>query len=263
MREFRAERIGPHILDRQQVGMSSRVRIDRRLVERGLFSSRAQAQAAIAAGKVTADDVVIRKFSDEVPAEAVLRVEAAHPYVSRGGIKLASALDHFGFDPLGRVCLDVGASTGGFSEVLLARGARLVYAIDVGHSQLHASLRTRPEIVSIEATDIRDLDPAQLVERPDFVTIDVSFISLELVLAPSLAPVRAPAHLVALVKPQFEAGRGMAKKGIVRDPLVHEAVCKKVASMVAFLGWQVVGTFASPVVGREGNCEFFIGALRN
>jgi 23S rRNA (cytidine1920-2'-O)/16S rRNA (cytidine1409-2'-O)-methyltransferase len=242
--------------------MSSRVRIDRLLVERGLFASRAKAQAAIAAGKVTADDIVVTKTSDQVAAEAVLRAEAEHPYVSRGGIKLASALDHFGFDPSRRVCLDVGASTGGFSEVLLARGARLVYAIDVGRGQLHASLRTRQEIVSIEATDIRDLDPTRFSERPDFVTIDVSFISLELVLAPSLALAQAPAHLVALVKPQFEAGKGAAKKGIVRDPLVHEAACKEVASIIALLGWQVVGTFASPIPGRGGNREFFIGALR-
>jgi 23S rRNA (cytidine1920-2'-O)/16S rRNA (cytidine1409-2'-O)-methyltransferase len=242
--------------------MSSRVRIDRLLVERGLFESRAKAQAAIAAGRVTADDVVIRRSSEEVSTEAVLRAEAAHPYVSRGAIKLASALDHFGFDPSGRVCLDVGASTGGFSGVLLARGARRIYAIDVGRGQLHASLRMRPEIVSIEGTDVRDLDPAQFPERPDFVTIDVSFISLTLVLAASLAPAKAPAHLLALIKPQFEAGRGAAKKGIVRDPLVHAAACSKVATMVARLGWQIAGTFASPVVGREGNREFFIGAVR-
>jgi 23S rRNA (cytidine1920-2'-O)/16S rRNA (cytidine1409-2'-O)-methyltransferase len=243
--------------------MASRVRIDRLLVERGLFATRAKAQAAIAAGRVTADGMVITKSSNEVSAEAVLRAEAAHPYVSRGGIKLGSALDHFGFDPSGRVCLDVGASTGGFSEVLLTRGARLVYAIDVGHGQLHSSLRMRPGIISIEGTDIRDLDPARITERPDFVTIDVSFVSLKLVLAPSLALSQAPAYLVALVKPQFEAGRGAVKKGIVRDPFVHEAVCNEVASMVALLGWQVVGTFASPVLGKDGNREFFIGALKN
>jgi 23S rRNA (cytidine1920-2'-O)/16S rRNA (cytidine1409-2'-O)-methyltransferase len=242
--------------------MAARIRIDRLLVERGLFESRAKAQAAIAAGRVRADDVVIVKPSDEVSADAVLHAERAHPYVSRGGIKLASALDHFGFDPRGRVCLDVGASTGGFCEVLLARGAGRIYAVDAGHGQLHASLRLRPEIVSIEGTDIRDLDPARLPERPDFVTIDVSFVSLKLVLAPSLSLARAPAHLVALIKPQFEAGRGVARKGIVRDPLVHAAVCNEVSSAIALLGWQVLGTVASPIAGGEGNREFFIAALR-
>ena len=158
--------------------MASRTRIDRLLVERGLFESRAKAQAAIAAGRVTADELVVVKPSDEVATDAILRAEPAHPYVSRGGVKLAFALDHFRFEPSGRVCLDVGASTGGFSEVLLARGARRIYAIDVGRGQLHPSLRMRPQIVSLEATDIRNLDPARLSERPDFVVVDVSFISL-------------------------------------------------------------------------------------
>src|SRR5262245_43493164 len=150
--------------------MACRVRIDRLLVERGLFTSRAKAQTAIAAGRVTADDVVVAKPSEEISADAVLRAEPAHPYVSRGGVKLAAALDHFRsdpkFDPRGRVCLDVGASTGGFTEVLLARGARRVYAVDVGRGQLHPSLRARTEIVSMEATDIRALDPTRLTERP-------------------------------------------------------------------------------------------------
>src|SRR5262249_40636612 len=153
------------------------------LVERGLFESRAKAQTAIAAGRVTADDVVVAKPSEEISADAILRAEPVHPYVSRGGVKLAAALDHFRFDPMfdprGRVCLDVGASTGGFTEVLLARGARRVYAVDVGRGQLHPSLRRgRPEIVSMEATDIRALDPTRLAERPDFVVVDTSFISL-------------------------------------------------------------------------------------
>src|SRR5262245_11522296 len=170
--------------------MASRMRIDRLLVERGLFESRAKAQAAITAGRVTADEAVVAKPSDEVPADAVLRAEPAHPWVSRGGVKLAAALDHFRLDPSGRVCLDVGASTGGFAQVLLARGARRVYAVDVGQRQLHESLRKRPEIVSIERTDIRAVDPALLSERPDFVTVDVSFISLELVLPAALGLAR-------------------------------------------------------------------------
>ena len=242
--------------------MTIRQRIDRLLVERGLFESRAKAQAAIAAGLVTADDVTVSKASDEVSPDAVLRAEPAHPWVSRGGVKLAAALDHFGFDPKARVCLDVGASTGGFTQVLLARGARQVYALDVGHGQLHASLRARPEIISFEDTDIRKLSSALLPEPPTFVVIDVSFISLKLVLPAALALMRTPAHLVALIKPQFEAGPRATKKGIVRDPLIHAAVCGDIAACVASLGWTVDGVVPSPIAGRDGNAEFFIGAHR-
>jgi len=230
------------------------------LVERGLFESRAKAQAAIAAGLVTVDDVVVTKASDEIASDAVIRAAPAHPWVSRGGVKLAAALDHFRFDPAGRVCLDVGASTGGFAQVLLARGARRVYAVDVGRGQLHASLRTRSDIVSIEATDIRALNPAQLPERPQFITIDVSFVSLKLVLPAALALTQPPAWALALIKPQFEAGRGALKKGIVRDPLVHAAVCEDIAAFVAGLGWTVAGTIPSPITGSDGNHEFFIAA---
>src|SRR5215831_17642739 len=155
--------------------MTSRLmRADRLLVERGLFDSRAKAQAAIAAGLVTADGMPVQKASDEIALDAALSAEAAHPWVSRGGVKLAAALDHFGFDPAGHVCLDVGASTGGFTQVLLARGARRVYALDVGHGQLHASLLARPEVISIENTDVRNIAPALFPEPPDFVVIDVS-----------------------------------------------------------------------------------------
>jgi 23S rRNA (cytidine1920-2'-O)/16S rRNA (cytidine1409-2'-O)-methyltransferase len=244
--------------------MTRRIRVDRLLVERGLFESRAKAQAAIAAGRVRADELLVRRPSEEISTDAALRAEPAHPYVSRGGLKLAAALDHFRsypiFDPRGRVCLDVGASTGGFTEVLLARGARRIYAVDVGRGQLHRSLRARPEIVSIEATDIRLLDPQRLAERPDFLVIDVSFISLELVLPAALALVRTPACVLALVKPQFEAGRGRAKRGIVRDPLVHAAVCDDIAALVTSHGWKVVGIVPSPISGSDGNREFFIAA---
>ena len=239
------------------------MRIDRLLVERGLFESRAKAQAAIAAGRVTADDVIVANPSDEVSADADLRAEPAHPWVSRGGVKLAAALDHFRFDPSDCVCLDVGASTGGFAQVLLARGARRVYAVDVGQRQLHSSLQARPEIVSIERTDIRALDPALLSEPPDFVTIDVSFISLELVLPAALVLVRAPARALALIKPQFEAGRHAVKKGIVRDPLVHDVVCDRIVEFVASLGWRVAEVIPSPIVGGDGNREFFIAASRS
>src|SRR6266852_4286378 len=205
--------------------MPARVRIDRLLVERGLFESRAKAQAAIAAGLVTADDVPVTKPSAEIAADAVLRAEPAHPWVSRAGVKLAAALDHFGIDLGGRVGLDVGASTGGFTEVMLARGARRVYAVDVGRGQLHPRLRGRSEVVSLEGTDIRALAPVRLAERPDFVTIDVSFISLKLVLPAALALAERRAHLVALVKPQFEVAR--MKRSEIRggDPAFRSAPC--------------------------------------
>jgi 23S rRNA (cytidine1920-2'-O)/16S rRNA (cytidine1409-2'-O)-methyltransferase len=244
--------------------MTRRIRVDRLLVERGLFESRAKAQAAIAAGRVSADELRVQRPSEEISAEAVLRAEPAHPYVSRGGLKLAAALDHFRsnpvFDPRGRVCLDVGASTGGFTELLLARGARRIYAVDVGRGQLHRSLRARAEIVSIEATDIRLLDPKRLAEQPDFLVIDVSFISLKLVLPAALALARTPAGVLALVKPQFEAGRGRVKRGIVRDPLVHAAVCDDIAALVTSHGWKVAGIVPSPISGSDGNREFFIAA---
>ncbi len=243
--------------------MSTRQRIDRLLVERGLFESRAKAQAAIAAGRVTADDVTVAKPSDEIPIGAVLRAEPAHPWVSRGGVKLAAALDQFGFAPAGRICLDVGTSTGGFTDVLLARGARRVYAVDVGHGQLHASLRSRPEVVALEHTDVRSVSPGLFSEPPDLVVIDVSFISLKRVLPAALACARPPADLVALIKPQFEAGRRDRKKGIVRDPQAHVAVCDDIKAFVISLGWRVIGLMPSPITGADGNREFLIGATRD
>jgi 23S rRNA (cytidine1920-2'-O)/16S rRNA (cytidine1409-2'-O)-methyltransferase len=240
--------------------MTRRKRADVLLVERGLFESRTRAQAAIAAGLVTADGTPLRKASDEIAADAVLQAAPAHPWVSRGGLKLAAALDHFGFAPAGRVCLDVGASTGGFTDVLLARGAGRVYAVDVGRDQLHARLREHPNIVSLEETDIRALDPARLPEPPDFVTIDVSFISLKLVLPALDRLLRRPAQLVALIKPQFEAGRSHLKKGIVRDPAVQAAVCDEIAAFARSLGWRVAGVIPSPIEGGQGNREFLLGA---
>jgi 23S rRNA (cytidine1920-2'-O)/16S rRNA (cytidine1409-2'-O)-methyltransferase len=242
--------------------MSTRQRADRLLVERGLFPSRTKAQAAIAAGLVTANEAPVRKASEEIAVDAALSATPAHPYVSRGGVKLAAALDHFKFDPQGRICLDVGASTGGFTQVLLERGAKRVYAVDVGHGQLHESLRGRPEIVSLEQTDIRTLSAAQLNEPPDLVTVDVSFISLKLALPPALALAKPPAQLIALIKPQFEAGRAQAKKGIVRDPAVHAAVCDDISAFVASLGWRVLGIIPSPIAGGDGNAEFLLGAAK-
>jgi 23S rRNA (cytidine1920-2'-O)/16S rRNA (cytidine1409-2'-O)-methyltransferase len=242
--------------------MTTRKRADVLLVERGLFDSRTRAQAAIAAGRVTADGVVVAKASAEVASDARLEAEPEHPWVSRGALKLAAALDHFGFDPTGRVCLDVGASTGGFTEVLRARGAGRVYAVDVGRDQLHARLRDDPMIVSLQGVDIRALDPAVFAAPPDFVVVDASFISLKLVL-PALDPLlRRPAQLVALIKPQFEAGRKHLKKGIVRDPAIHAAVCDDIAAVAASHGWAVAGVIPSPIEGGQGNREFLIAASR-
>jgi len=240
-----------------------KVRIDRLLVERGLFESRAKAQAAIEAGLVSADDTPVRKASEEINVNARLSATPTHPYVSRGGLKLVAALDHFKFDPNGRVCLDVGASTGGFTQVLLERGAKCVYAVDVGRGQLHESLRGNTAVVSMGETDIRTLSPARLDPPPDFATIDVSFISLKLVLPPTLALLKTPAQLITLIKPQFEAGRAQAKKGIVRDAAVHATVCDDIANFVAALGWRVVGIIASPITGGDGNAEFLLGAVHD
>ena len=240
--------------------MTERERIDRLLVARGLFESRAKAQAAVAAGRVTVDGGVVRRPSDQVAVDAAITAEPAHPWVSRGGIKLAAALDHFGFAAADRVCLDVGASTGGFSEVLLARGARRVYAVDVGRAQLHPRLEGDPRLVSIEETDIRGLAPARLDPAPDLAVVDTSFISLKLVLPTLLPLVRHPAHLLALIKPQFEAGPRLAKKGVVRDPQVHAVVCAEIADLATTLGWVLAGIVPSPISGGDGNREFFIGA---
>jgi 23S rRNA (cytidine1920-2'-O)/16S rRNA (cytidine1409-2'-O)-methyltransferase len=243
--------------------MTTRERADRLLVARGLFESRARAQAAIASGRVTADGVVVRKPSDAISPAAVIAAEPEHPYVSRGGVKLAAALEHFRFDVAGRVCLDAGASTGGFTEVLVEHGARLVYAVDVGSGQLHPRLHKRAEIVSIEHTDIRKLDPARLSLQPDFAAIDVSFISLKLVL-PAVSNLLTPrAQILALIKPQFEVTRSHVKKGIVRDEAIHKAVCEDIGAFLASLGWRIGGLVPSPILGGDGNREFFIAAERD
>jgi 23S rRNA (cytidine1920-2'-O)/16S rRNA (cytidine1409-2'-O)-methyltransferase len=242
--------------------MVKRERADRVLVARGLFESRARAQAAIAAGQVTADGKLVRKPSDAISCSAVIAAQPAHPYVSRGGIKLAAALESFSIAIDGRVCLDVGSSTGGFTEALLARGARHVYAIDVGRDQLHPRLRDHPQVTSIEQTDIRDLQPSQLPETPDFAAIDVSFISLKLVL-PHVGRLLKPfATLIVLIKPQFEVGRHHLKNGIVRDPLLQAAVCEDIAQVLTDLGWRVAASTTSPISGTDGNREFFIEAER-
>jgi 23S rRNA (cytidine1920-2'-O)/16S rRNA (cytidine1409-2'-O)-methyltransferase len=241
---------------------SPRKRIDLLLVERGLFESRARAQAAIEAGLVSANDKQIAKPSETVPADAALKAEPAHPFVSRGGVKLTGALEQYPIPIEDHVCLDVGASTGGFTEVLLANGASMVFAIDVGHGQLHPSLRDHPRIVSMEDTDIRALEGKRLPARPSIVVIDVSFISLKAMLPVALSLAAAPMHLLALIKPQFEAGRKHAKRGIIRDAAVHQQICDDISAFASSLGCRDISVFPSPISGGDGNIEFFIGARR-
>ena len=241
---------------------SSKKRIDLLLVERGLFESRARAQAAIEAGLVSANDKPVLKASETIPLDAVLRAQAAHPFVSRGGVKLMGALEQYPVDIEDHVCLDVGASTGGFTEVLLANGASVVFAIDVGRGQLHPSLHDHPRIVSMEETDIRSLEGKRLPARPDIVVIDVSFISLKAVLPVALSLAAAPMHLLALIKPQFEATRKHSKRGIIRNADVHREVCDDIAAFAASLGCTGIRVFPSPITGGDGNIEFFIGARR-
>lgn len=237
-------------------------RADQLLVERGFFESRARAQAAIAAGLVSVAGRPVRKASEMVADDAELTAEAPHPYVSRGGLKLAGALDAFGFDPQGLVCLDVGSSTGGFTDLLLKRGARHVVAVDVGRDQLHNSLRTDPRVTSFEGQDIRTLASESLPERPSLAAIDVSFISLKLVL-PAVAALLAPAAgIAALIKPQFEAGRAALKKGIVRDEAIQHQVCDDIVTALRALGFTVDGPIPSPIDGGDGNREFLVGARR-
>jgi 23S rRNA (cytidine1920-2'-O)/16S rRNA (cytidine1409-2'-O)-methyltransferase len=239
-----------------------RKRADVLLVERGLFESRARAQAAIEAGLVTANDRQVVKASENIPADAVLQAQPAHPYVSRGGVKLAGALERYPLDIEDHVCLDVGASTGGFTEVLLANGAAMVFSIDVGKSQLHPSLQGHPRIISMEETDIRSFEGKRLPQRPDIVAIDVSFISLKAVLPVALSLAAAPMHLLALIKPQFEAMRKHSKRGIIRDAAVHRDVCDDIAAFAASLGCSDIEVFPSSIAGGDGNLEFFIGARR-
>lgn len=236
-----------------------RRRADLLLVERGLFESRAKAKAAIAAGLVTAGDTLVTKPSAEIALDAVLRAEPAHPYVSRGGVKLSTALDQ-GISATNRTCLDVGASTGGFTEVLLERGAQRVYAVDVGHGQLHMRLREDPRVISLEGTDIRTL--AHLPEKPDLIAIDVSFISLKLVIPAALRLAAPSADIVTLIKPQFELTRSSLKKGIVRDPTLHRMVCDDIAAFLVAQGCEVKTTLPSPIAGGDGNLEFFAIAHR-
>jgi 23S rRNA (cytidine1920-2'-O)/16S rRNA (cytidine1409-2'-O)-methyltransferase len=239
-----------------------RKRADVLLVERGLFESRARARAAIEAGGVAANGRLVLKASETIAANAELSAQPAHPWVSRGGVKLAGALEQYPIDIEDHVCLDVGASTGGFTEVLLANGASLVFAIDVGQGQLHPSLQNHPKIVSMEETDIRTFEGKRLPARPDVVVIDVSFISLKAVLPVALSLAAAPTQLLALIKPQFEAERRHSKRGIIRNAMVHQEICDDITAFAASLGCTDIQVFPSSITGGDGNIEFFMGARR-
>lgn len=240
-----------------------RRRADLVLVERGIFESRARARAAIEAGLVRADGAAVSRASDLVPPAAEIEARPPHPYVSRAGLKLAHALDRFAIDPAGLACLDVGASTGGFTDVLLRRGAAHVDAVDVGRGQLHPSLARDPRVTSREATDIRRLEAGALHGAVALVTVDVSFISLRLVLPELVRHMGEDAWLVALVKPQFEVGRAhIGRGGIVRDEAAASASLAAIRVLVAELGFRIVGEDASPIAGGDGNREYLLAALR-
>jgi len=239
-----------------------KIRADQLLVDRGLADSRARALGMILAGLVFSGERRIDKGGQQLADDAAIDVRGKdHPWVSRGGVKLAHALDHFDWDVTGAIALDVGASTGGFTDVLLSRRAAQVFVIDVGTNQLAWKLRQDPRVIVHEQTNARYLTPEIVTEPVDFITCDASFISLAKVLDRALDFARPGARLIALVKPQFEAGRTeIGKGGVVRDPAVHERVCAAAAAWVESRGWQVAGITPSPITGPEGNVEFLLAA---
>ena len=240
----------------------AKMRADQMLVDRGLVESRTRAQALIMAGLVFAGDRKIDKAGQMLPEETMLDVRGRdHPWVSRGGIKLAHALDQFGWHVTGAVAIDVGSSTGGFTDVVLSKGAVRVYAVDSGTNQLAWKLRQDPRVVVHEQTSARILTAAHIPEQIDLVVCDASFIGLAKVLDVPLGFVRPGGRLIALIKPQFEAGREeVGKGGVVRDPEVHARVCREVADWLVSKGWTVEGIATSPITGPEGNVEFLIAA---
>jgi 23S rRNA (cytidine1920-2'-O)/16S rRNA (cytidine1409-2'-O)-methyltransferase len=245
--------------------MAAKQRLDTMLVARGLAESRAKAQALALAGLVYSGERRLDKpgqmLADDTPLECRGR---GHPYVSRGGVKLAHALDHFAIDPAGATALDIGASTGGFTDVLLRRGAAKVFAVDVGHGQFDWRLRQDSRVVVLERCNARHLTRAEVPEAPTLIVCDASFIGLETVLPAVLALAAPGAGLVALIKPQFEVGKGrVGKGGVVRDPALHEEVCARIAAwLAAQAGWSVLGLTESPLRGPDGNIEFLIAARR-
>jgi 23S rRNA (cytidine1920-2'-O)/16S rRNA (cytidine1409-2'-O)-methyltransferase len=240
-------------------------RLDQLLVERGLYRTRARARDAILRGSVKVDGRTAEKPGQAAPLEARIEIEdEAKGYVSRAALKLIHGLDHFGISPAGLAALDLGASTGGFTQVLLERGAGHVTAVEVGHGQMAPGLRADPRVTLIEGLNARNLSSAHVREPPEIIVADLSFISLKLALPPALALARSGAWLVALIKPQFEAGRDAVDKGgVVRDPQVHQAVCRDVSHwLAAEMGWRVCGTEPSPILGAEGNREYLIAARK-
>jgi len=239
--------------------MATKRRIDLLLAERGLAESREKAARLILAGDVMVDGRRLDKAGALVSTDAEIDVRGRAPYVSRGGEKLVHALDAFRIDVRGKICADVGASTGGFTDCLLQRGASKVFAIDVGSGQLDVKLRKDPRVVVMEQMNARALDPRLFSEVPEVVTVDVSFISLEKVLPAAFGLLAPGGELVALVKPQFEVGRGaVGKGGVVRDPAQHQAVISRLARFSVIRGWHVLGVTASPLTGPKGNREFFL-----
>jgi len=244
---------------------ATKTRLDVALVERGLAESRAKAQALILAGVVYSGERRLDKPGLPIAGDLPLELRGQdHPWVSRGGLKLAHALDHFAIDPAGGIWLDIGASTGGFTDVLLARGAAKVYAVDVGHGQLAWKLRQDARVVVLERTNARRLSRQEVPDPVDGIVCDASFIGLETVLPAPLALAAPAAHLVALIKPQFEVGRAeVGKGGIVRDPELHRRVCARIADWLGQQpGWRVIGVTDSPITGADGNREFLIAARR-
>lgn len=240
-------------------------RADQALVDRGLAESRAKAQALILAGRAFAGDRRIDKPGQTIPADAPLRLKGQeHPWVSRGGLKLVKGLDDFAIDPAGLTCLDVGASTGGFTDVLLARGAAKVHAVDVGHGQLAWKLRTDPRVAVLERTNARHLNAALVPDPIELVVCDASFIGLEKVLPAALSLARPGARLIALIKPQFQLAKGdIGKGGVVRDPALHARARQAVADWLSGpMGWEVLGQTESPITGPRGNREFLIAARK-
>jgi 23S rRNA (cytidine1920-2'-O)/16S rRNA (cytidine1409-2'-O)-methyltransferase len=245
--------------------MAAKQRLDMLLVARGLAKSRAKAQALAIAGLVYSGERRLDKPGQMLAEDTPLECRGRdHPYVSRGGVKLAHALDHFAIDPSGAVALDIGASTGGFTDVLLRRGAAKVFAVDVGHGQLDWRLRQDDRVVALERRNARHLTRGEITETPSLIVCDASFIGLETVLPASLALAAPGAALIALIKPQFEVGKGrVGKGGVVRDPALHDEVCARIAAWLAAQpGWTVLGTTESPIRGPEGNVEFLIAARR-
>ena len=242
--------------------VGNKVRVDQLLVQRGLAESRTRAQALILSGNVFSGDRRVAKAGDLLAEDAELAVKGRdHPWVSRGGVKLDHGLTHFGFDVAGAVALDVGSSTGGFTDVLLSRGAARVYAVDAGTNQLAWKLRKDERVVVHEKTNARMLDATIIPEPVDIVVCDASFIGLAKVLDPALDLAKPGAMLVALIKPQFEAGRSeVGKGGVVRDPEIHQRVCDEAAAWVESKRWDVLGVTPSPITGPEGNVEFLLGA---